>query len=118
MSLNRDDFYAKAWEYDYEQPIFDAENNNAAPPNPQEIPVQSDFSTEEMRNTPGTTDECSPEIFPHTDGVSDVTDTYPHMEPDVESSTEQPGNSPTSLRSFKCNLRHNPKPNCNDDYRY
>ena len=48
-----------------------------------------------MRNTPLNTHECSPEIFPHTDGVSDVTDTCPHMEPDVESSSEQPGDSPT-----------------------
>ena len=35
VSLNYDDLYARAWEFDYEQPIFDAENNNAAPPNPQ-----------------------------------------------------------------------------------
>ena len=28
VSLNHDDLYARAWEYDYEQPIFDAENNN------------------------------------------------------------------------------------------
>ena len=55
VSPNHDDIYASAWEYDYEQPIFDAENNNAAPPNPQEIPVQSDFSTEERRSTPGQT---------------------------------------------------------------
>ena len=118
VSLNHDDLYARAWEYDYEQPIFDAENSNTAPPNPQEIPVQSDFSTVEMRNTPGNTHECSPEIFPYTDGVSDVTDTYPHMEPDVESSSEQPRNSPINPRSSKYNLRHNPKPNCNDDYRF
>ena len=118
LSLNHDDIYARAWEYHYEQPILDAENNNAAPPNPPEIPVKSDFSTEEIRNTPGNTHECSPETFPHADGVSDVTHTYPHMEPDVESSSEQPGNSPTNPRSSKYNLRHNPKPNCNDDYRY
>ena len=119
VSLNHDDLYARAWEYDYEQPIFDAENNNAAPPNSQKIPVQSDFSTEEMRNTPGTTHECSPEIFPQTDEISDVTDTYSHMEPPgVETSSEQPKNSPTNPRSSKYNLRHNPKPNCNDDYRY
>ena len=98
--------------------FFDAENNNAAPPNPQVVPVQSDFSTKEMRNTPGNTHECSPEIFNHTDGVSDVTDTYPHMEPDVESSSQQPGNSPTNPRSSKYNLRHIPKYNCKDDYRY
>ena len=34
VSLNHDDFFAKAWEYDYEQPIFDAENNNTASPSP------------------------------------------------------------------------------------
>ena len=118
MSPNHDDLYARAWEYDYEQPIFDAENNNAAPPNPQEVAVQSDFSTKEMKNPPGNTHECSPEIPPPTDGVSDVTDTNPHMEPDVESSSEQPGKNPTNPRSSKNNLRHNPKPNCNDDYRY
>ena len=115
VSLNHDDFYARAWEYDYEQPIFEAENNNTAPPNSQEIPAQSEFSTEEVRNTPGTTHHCSPESFPQTNEVSDVTDTYPHMEPDMETSSEQPENSPTNPRSSKYNLRHNPKPNCNED---
>ena len=118
VSLHHDDLYAKAWEYDYEQPIFDAENNNAAPPNPQEIPVQSDFSAEEMRKTPVNPHVCSPEFFPCTDEVSEVTDTCPHMEPDVESSSEQTENSPTNPRSSKDNLRHNPKPNCIDEYRY
>ena len=42
VSLDHDDLYARAWEYDFEQPIFDAENDNAAPPNLQEIPLQSD----------------------------------------------------------------------------
>ena len=118
MSLNHDDLYARAWEYDFEQPIFDAENDNAVPPNQREIPVQSDFSTEEMRNTPGKTLVCSPEIFPNTDELGDVTDTCPNKEPDVETSSEQPQNSPTNPRSSKYNFRHNPKPNCSDDYRY
>ena len=118
VSLNHDDLYARAWEYDYDQPVFDAENDNAAPPNTQEILVQSDFSPQEMKNTPGNTHECSPEIFPHTDEVSDATDTCPHMEPDKESSSEQLENSPTNPLSSKYNLRHNPKPNCKDDYRY
>ena len=118
VSLHHDDLYARAWEYDFEQPIFDAENDKAAPPNIQEIPLQSDYSTEEMRNTPGNPHVCSPEIFPCTDEVSDVTDRCPHMEPDVDSSPEQPQNSPANTRSSKYNLRHNPKRNCNDDYRY
>ena len=118
VSLNHDDLYARAWEYDYDQPIFDTENDNAVAPNSQEYLVQSDFSTEEMRNSPGKPHVCSPEIFTDTGEVSDVTDTCPHMEPDVESSSEQPENSPTNPRSSKYNLRHNPKPNYNDDYRY
>ena len=117
VSLNHDDLYARAWECDNEQPIFDAENDNEAATNSQEIPVQSDFATEEMRNTPGEPHVCSPEISPCTNDVSDVIDTCPHMEPDVGTSLEQPQNSPTNPRSSKYNLRHNPKPNCNDDYR-
>ena len=76
VSLNHDDLYASAWEYDFEQPIFDAENNIAAPPKspPKEILTQSDFSTEQMKNTPGATHQCSPDFYPHTDEVSDVTD--------------------------------------------
>ena len=118
VSLHHDDLYARAWECDFEQPFFHAENDKAASPNPREIPLQSDYSPEEMRNTPGTPHVCSPEIFLCTDEVSDVTDTCQHMKPDVESSSEQPQKSPTNSRSSKYNLRHNPKPNCNDDYRY
>ena len=118
VSLHHDDLYARAWEYDFEQTIFDAENEKAAPPNLQENTLQSHYSTEGMRNTPGNPHVCSPEICPCTDEVSDVTDTSPRMEPDVESSSEQPKKSPTNPCSSKYNLRHNPKPNCNDDYRY
>ena len=88
VSLHHDDLYARASEFDYDQLIFDNENDNAVPPNSQEILVQSDFSTEEMRNTSGKPHVCSPEIFPCTDEVSDVTDMCPHMEPDVESSSD------------------------------
>ena len=118
VSLKHDDLYARAWEYDFEQPIFEAEKNNAAPPNPHESQVQTDIPTGELKNTPGISYEEFLEIFPQTDEVSDVTDTYPHMEPDVESSSGQPESIPTNPRSSKNNSRHNPKPNCNDDYRY
>ena len=92
--------------------------NNATPPNSHEIPVQFEFSTKEMRNTPGTAHECSPETFPQTEELSDLTDTYPDTEPDVEANSEQPETSPTNPRSSKSKLRHSPKPNCNDDYIY
>ena len=71
-----------------------------------------------MRNTPGNAHECFPECFPYTDEVSDVADTCPHMEPDVESSSEQEENSPNNPRCSKYTVRHIPKPNCIDDYRY
>ena len=118
VSLNHDELYARASEYDFEQPISDAENDNAVPPNQQEIPVQSDFSTEEMRNTPGNPHVCSPEISPNTNELGDVTVTCPHIEADADTGSEQPPNSPTNPRSSKYNLRHDPKPNCNVDYRY
>ena len=118
VSLYHDDLYARAWEYNFEPPIFDAENHNAALPNQQEIPVQSDFSTEEMRDTQGNTHECSPEILPPVHDTSDVADTYTHAEPDPGTNSRQQENNLSNPRSSKYNLRHNPKPNCNDDYRY
>ena len=118
VTLYHDDLYARAWEHDFEQPIFDDENDNAVPPNQREIPIQSDLSTGEMRSTRGTTHECSPGIFPPADGASDVADTDTQMEPDVGISSEQRENSPSNPRGSKYNLRHNLKPNCNDDYRY
>ena len=46
VSLKHDDLYARAWEYEYEQPIFDAAINNAIPTKSLEFPVQSGLSTE------------------------------------------------------------------------
>ena len=118
VSINHDDLYARAWEHHYEQPIFDNGNNGETQPDSHEIPIQSDLSTGEMKSTLGTTHECSPENFPPIDETSDVADTYTHVEPNVGTSSEQQGNSPSNPRSSKYNLRHNPKPDCNDDYRY
>ena len=118
VRFNHDDLYARAWEYDFEQPFFDAANNKEEPPNQREILLQSDFSTEEMRNTPGNPHVCSPEIFRNADEASHVAGTCPHMEPHADTSSEQPQNSPINPRKSKYNSRHNPKPNCKDDYRY
>ena len=61
-----------------------------------------------MRNTLGTTHECSAKKFPPTAETRDVADTYTHVEPDVGTSSEQQGNSPSNPRSSKYILRHNP----------
>ena len=83
--------------------ILTPKKNNARPPKPPEVPVHSDLSTEEMRNTPGTASECSPEYFPQTEKLCDVTDTFPDMEPAVETSSKQPNNSPTNPCGSKYN---------------
>ena len=62
-----------------------------------------------MKNTPGTAMECSAEIYPRTEELCDVTHTYRDIEPDVQTNSEQPNNSPTNPRSSKYILRHNPK---------
>ena len=96
MSIKHDDLYAKTWESEYKQPISVAQNNNAKPPNSPENPVESDISTEEMRNTLGTAHQCSLETFPQTNEICDLANTYSDMETDVETSSEQPNKSPTN----------------------
>ena len=118
MSLKGDDLYARNWECEYEKPIFDAENNNATQPNSPDFPIQSGLGPGESWNTIRTAQECPLVFFPQTEELCDVTDTYPYMEPDTETSSGQPNKIPTNHRTFKNTLRHNPKPNCNDDYRY
>ena len=99
VSIKHDDLYAKAWECEYERPIFDAENNNVTLPNSPEIAVQSDLYTKERWNTPGNSRKWSPEVFPQTEELCEVTDTYPYMEPDGEAGSEQHNRTPTTPRS-------------------
>ena len=71
-----------------------------------------------MRNTPGIILGNFPEIFPQPDGSYDGKDVDHDTQPDADTSVEQPDSTPTNPRSSKYDLRHNPKPNCNDDYKY
>ena len=50
VSIKHDNLYVRAWECEYEKPIFDAQNNNATPTISLEIAVQSDISAEEMQS--------------------------------------------------------------------
>ena len=67
---------------------------------------------------PGTIQEDSPDILPHRDEMGDGTDTDHCMQPDADTSVEQIDPLPTKPRSSKYDLRHNARPNCNEDYRY
>ena len=45
-------------------------------------------------------------------------DTDYNTQPDADASVEQLDPAPTDPHSSQYDSRHNPKPNCNDDYRY
>ena len=87
-------------------------------PNSPEVSVRLEEAADETRSTPGTIQEDSSDILPHTDYIDDGTDTDHHMQPDADTNVEQIYSTPTNPRSSKYGLRHNPRPNCNDNYRY
>ena len=93
-----------------------------AAPSPPEITVRSDQTADEMRNAPGTTPEISPEIspeiIPQPDESYDGRDVDRDTQLDAYTIVEQLDPLPTNPRSSNYDLRHNPKPDCNDDYRY
>ena len=69
--ITHDDLYARAWECEYDEPIFDSDHSNLAVPSPPEITVRSEQTSDEMRNTPGIIPENSPEVIPQPDGSYD-----------------------------------------------
>ena len=116
--ITHDDFYARACECEYDEPIFDSGYNILATSSPPEITIRSEQTAGELRNTPGITPETPPEIFPQPDGSPDGRDVDRNTQPDADMSVEQLDPLPTNPRSSKYDLRHNPQPMCNDDYRY
>ena len=116
--IKNDDLYAIAWECEYDKPIFDGDRDNMVIPNSLEVSVRPEEAADETRSTPGTIQEDSSEILNHTDDKDDGTDTDHYIKPDADTNVEQIDPTPTNPRSSKYDLRHNPRPNCNDDYRY
>ena len=116
--IKHDDLHARAWECEYDKPIFDSDGKNLVTPISPEITVRSERAADQTRSTPGTIRESSPEIMPHVDRSYDGTDTDHYIQPDADTTVVQFDPTPTNPRSSKYDLRHNPRPNCNDDYRY
>ena len=116
--IKHDDLYARAWEFEYDKPIFDSDRDNMVIPNSPEVSVRPEKTADETRSTPGTIQEDSSEILPHTNDIDDGTDADHYMQPDADTSVEQIDPTPTNRRSSKYDLFHNPRPNCNDDYKY
>ena len=118
VTIKHDDLYARACECEYDKPIVDCDRDNLVSPNLPEITVRSGEAEDEMRSTPGVTQQDSSNILPHADEIDDGADTDHYMQPDADNSVERIDPTPTNPRSSKYNLRHKPRPNCNVDYRY
>ena len=116
--IKHDDLYARTWECEHDEPIFDSDCNNLATLSSPEITIRSEQVAEEMRSTPGTRPENSPENIPQPDRSYDGMDKVYNMQPDADAGVEQLDPTPTNPRNSKYDLGHNPKPNCNVDYRY
>ena len=116
--IKHDDLYARAWECEYDEPIFDSDYNNLPIPSSPETTVRSEQAADEMRSTPGTKPQSSPESIRRPDGSHDGMDTDHDMQPDANTSVVQLEPTPTNPNSSKYDLRHNSKSKCNDDYRY
>ena len=113
-----DDFCVRAWEREYDEPIFDSDNNNLATPSSPEIVIRSEQAADEMKSTPGTIPGNSLETIPQPERRYDGMDTEYDMQPDADATVEQLDPISTNPRSSKYVLRHNPKLICNEDYRY
>ena len=119
LSLNtNNDLYARAWDCEYDEPKFDSDYNNLATPTSPEITIRSDQPADEIRSTPGTIPGNSPEVIPQPDRSYDGLDMDHDTQSDADTSVEQLDPTPTNPRSSKYDVRYNPKPNYDDDYRY
>ena len=116
--MKPDDTYARAWESEYETPIFDNGQHEPDNDNSPETTMRLDLPNHETCTIPGNIQENSPEILPHTNEVGDGTDTDHYVEPDAEVNSEQLSPTDVNPRSTKYDLRQNPTPICNDDCRY
>ena len=101
MRIKHDDLYARAWECEYEKPIFDSDYNDAATPHSSGITIRTDKGTDETSTVPNTIPENSPELFHQADDVCDETDTDQFVEPTADMSVEQTNATPINPSSTK-----------------
>ena len=116
--IKHDDLYARAWDCEYDEPIFENDYNNLATLHSPEITIRFKQTADEMRKTLRTIRENSPEIIAQSHRSYDERDVDHDTQPDADTSVELIDPTPTNSRSSKYDLRHNPKLNCNDDYSY
>ena len=118
VSIKHDGLYDRAWDCEYEKPNFDSDYNNVVMPNSPDIAGLYKLVADETSAMPGAIRESFPEFSPPANRSCDGTDTDHYMQPDADTSVEQPNPTPTNPRGSKYDLYYNPRPNFKDDYRY
>ena len=101
--ITHDDLYARAWECEYEKPIFDSDYINLVTPNSPETTTRSEEGSNELRNAPGTYGEIPQKLSLRQ--TEYMTDHY--MQSEADTSVEQQDSTPTNPRSSKYDVRHN-----------
>ena len=94
--IKQDDLNARAWECEYDKHIFDSDYNNLVTPISPEVTIRSEEAADEMRSTPGTIRENSPEIIPQTYTTYNGRDVDHDMQPDADTIVEQFDPTPTN----------------------
>ena len=62
--IKHDDLYARAWECEYDEPIFGSDCKNFATPSSNEITLRSEQAADKMRNNTGTIPESPLQFIP------------------------------------------------------
>ena len=104
VAITHDDLYARAWECEYDEPIFDNDYKILAPPSPPESTIRSEQTADEMRNTPGIIPRNFPGNTLQPDGSCDGRNVDHDTQPDADLSVRQPDLTPTNPHSSKYDL--------------
>ena len=86
--------------------------------NSHETTIKHNLAKDKTCTIPGNIQDGFSEIFPQTDEVGDGIHTDHYKKTNAETLSEQLSPTDANPRSTRYDLRHNPQPNYNDDYRY
>ena len=86
--ITHDDLYTRAWECEYDEPIFDSDYNNLSPPSPPKSTIRSKQIADERRSTPGIIPRNCPGNTPQPDGSCDGRNVDHDTQPDAVISIE------------------------------
>ena len=93
--IKHDDLYARAWECEYDEPIFDSGYINLATPSSPEFTIRSEQAADEMRSTLGTIPKSPPHFNPQPHRSYDGKDMDHYTQLDADTSVEQLDPTPT-----------------------